>query len=209
MDDAEWTAGGAVYDGSPAQNHGTLNGSVTQTADGKFDKAAVFDGDGWITVPDSDSLDASTELTLSAWVNFGYVGGGYSPGIISKRLGFNDNTAYALFLWDQNKVWVDVDYETDRFGSSAVFETNRWYHLAVVYDGKAQTAERVRLYVDGNLDTIASETSGEIPAYGCDLEVGRLVNGGHTMIGMIDEVAVWRRALGADEIALISQAALQ
>jgi hypothetical protein len=209
MDDADWISGGTVHDGSAAANHGIINGSVTQTVDGKFDKAAVFDGDGWISVPDADSLDASSALTMSAWVNFGYVEGDYSPGIISKRAGYGDDTAYALFLWDQDKVWVDVDYETDRFGSAVIFETNRWYHVAVVYDGGVPAAERIHLYVDGVLDSIASEASSEIPAYDCDLEVGRLINGGNTMIGMIDEVAVWRRALGPEEITLLSQYPLQ
>jgi MSHA biogenesis protein MshQ len=146
---------------------------------------------------------------MSAWVNFGYVGGGSFPGIISKRKGLNYYTAYALFLGDQDKVWVDVEYENDRFASTAAFESDRWYHVAVVYDGSAQAAERVHLYVDGALDTVAPETSSEISAFTSDLEVGRLVNGGSTMIGMIDEVAVWRRALGPDEVARLASAPVQ
>lgn len=207
MDDA-WESGGAVRDGSPAGNHGVANGTVTPTPDGKFGQAASFDGDGWITVPDSESLDGASALTMSAWVNFEYSGGDYSSGVISKRAGFGDRTSYALFFWAESKLWVDIDYETERFSSSSALELNRWYHVAVVYDGAAEGAERVRLYVDGALDSIAYEASTEIPDYGSDLEVGRLVNGGNTMIGMIDEVAVWRRALEVDEIELLSQSPL-
>jgi hypothetical protein len=208
MEDVTWGNGATISDNSPAGNHGTISGSVTSTPLGRFGKAASFDGNGWITVPDSDSLDAETALTMSAWVNFAYSGGDYASGVIAKRGGYNDRTAYTLFFWAQNKLWTDIDYETERLGSSSILELNRWYHVAVVYDGTAGGSQRVRMYIDGALDSVAFEASSSIPDYDSNLEVGRLVNGGNTMIGLIDEVAVWRRALSAEEIAMLTQSPL-
>lgn len=207
MDTAEWETGGRVEDSSPARNHGTINGTVRRGT-GKFGSAASFDGDGFISVPDADSLDASSALTMSAWVNFGTVGNDFSPGIVSKRVSFSDSTAYTLFLWSENKLWVDVDYENDRFASTTSLIADRWYHVAVVYDGTLDAAERVRIYVDGVLDVVGAETSEHIPAYDSDLEIGRLVGGGDAMIGMIDEVAIWRRALAPREVALLARSPL-
>lgn len=208
MDDGQW-GNGEIYDASPAANHGVLNGTVAYTPDGKFGGAGHFDGNGYIRIPNAESLQATSALTLSAWVNFEYMGGDYSHGVISKRTGYAADTAYTLFLWAESRMWIDLDYETDRFGSATSFETNRWYHVAMVYDGSLAAAERVRLYVDGVLDVVTGESSASLPPFDCDLEVGRLVNGGNTMIGSIDEVAIWRRALSADDVAALAQGPLQ
>lgn len=208
MDEGQWGSG-EIFDSSPAANHGTINGTVAYTPDGKFGGAGHFDGDGYITIPNTESLQATSALTLSAWVNFEYIGGDYSHGIISKRAGYGTDTAYTLFQWAESYMWVDLDYETDRFSSATAFEVNRWYHVAMVYDGSLAAAERVRLYVDGALDVVASESSASLPAFDCDLEVGRLVNGGNTMLGSIDEVAIWRRPLSGDEVAALAQGPLQ
>jgi hypothetical protein len=71
-----------------------------------------------------------------------------------------------------------------------------WYHLAVVYDG---TVPSVILYVNGKADaSMIPDTS--IAASTADILVGNLPNGGSVYSGMIDEVVIWNRALGAKEI---------
>src|SRR5438105_5003748 len=74
-----------------------------------------------------------------------------SPGIISKRRGYADNVAFTLFLWTNNQPFVDVAGST-RFQSDTLFVNDRWYHVAVVYDGTQPASARTRVYVNGAPD---------------------------------------------------------
>jgi Concanavalin A-like lectin/glucanases superfamily len=205
MDEPSWPDAGAVRDTSGAGNHGSPVGTATTTTQGKFGGAGTFDGSGWVGVPDSVSLHATTAVTYAAWVYpTGLTDGTPSPGVISKRHGFGDMVAFTLFLWTSNQAWVDL--QATRFNSNAVFVNNAWAHIAVVYDGLASdTAQRGRLYVNGTLD----KTSSADPVLSSNVEdvlVGNLPGGGNTFIGRIDEVVIWTRALSAAEISALAQA---
>ena len=54
------------------------------------------------------------------------------------------------------------------------------------------------------LDSVHPETSSFIDTYMSDIAIGNLVNGGDVLEGGIDEVAIWHRALSADEIAALA-----
>ncbi len=188
-----------VWDSSGFGNHGSPEGTVTATPDGRFGGGAAFDGAGWISVPDAPSLKATRELTLAAWVNLSQRAPDEAPGIIARRRSFGAESSYTLFLWEGNRAYVDVTLEDDRFGSNHVFDLNTWHHVVVVFDGHLPESERVAVYVDGTLDTVAGETSTSLASTSTAIEIGRLVNGGQPWVGTIDEVAIWRRALSAEE----------
>ncbi len=81
-----------------------------------------------------------------------------------------------------------------------------WHHLAVVKRGQTQGA--LRLYVDGKPDLAVAELpfAFEAPVRfdpGIELAVGAFSQGTFPAAGAFDEVAVWRRALGDDEVASI------
>ena len=71
-----------------------------------------------------------------------------------------------------------------------------WHHFGYVFDGKQN-----RLYIDGNL----VGTSTIEPAAGAvtDFEIGRWVGGSEYFKGSIDEVRVYSRALGLDELKAV------
>jgi hypothetical protein len=94
--------------------------------------------------------------------------------------------------------------EDDRFSSNIQFSTGHWYHVAVVFDGSLSAEKRVSVYVNGQLDKTAPETSATVTAYDSPVEVGDLPVGGQTFIGSIDEVAMWQRALSADEVMALA-----
>jgi len=50
------------------------------------------------------------------------------------------------------------------------------------------------------LDRTGPETSTTIPAYTSPINIGNLINGADTLIGRVDSVALWTRALSASEI---------
>lgn len=80
---------------------------------------------------------------------------------------------------------------------STMFETNKWYHVAVVYDGN-----EIRLYINGQLDGSTPAPRGNInltdPSAG-GFHIGYSA-GGRLFDGMISEVRVWKKALNANEI---------
>lgn len=201
MDEPDWTGPGAVTDASGNGNHGTVDGTAAPTPGGKIGGAGLFDGNGWIVVPDAPSLHPTTELTMAVWVYptglTDGVGGFPYPGILSKREGYGVNVAYTLFLWEQNKAFVDI--QADRFDSAAAFSNDQWYHIAVVYDGAEDAPLRTRIYVNGALDSVHASAPSFDPNSE-DIQVGGLPGGGEPFIGKLDEVAIWTRALTAAEI---------
>jgi hypothetical protein len=58
----------AVFDASGNGNTGTISGA-DRTAAGRYGWALSFNGtNSWVTVPDANSLDLTTALTVEAWV---------------------------------------------------------------------------------------------------------------------------------------------
>ncbi|GAA5120195.1 alkaline phosphatase D family protein [Luteolibacter yonseiensis] len=80
--------------------------------------------------------------------------------------------------------------------------TNRWSHVAVTFDSTT-----LRLYVDG-----AQVATHSLPVPGPAAETGGFVIGGHragtgrNFDGLLDEVALWSRALSAEEIGSLYHA---
>jgi hypothetical protein len=117
--------------------------------------------------------------------------------------GFSSDTAFSLFLLRDaadSYLFGDVQGEDNRFTSVSTFVTNSWAHVALVFDGSAAPSARSKLYVNGQLDKTSGDASAQIEAYTSDVVIGHLVGGGNRFIGLIDEVAIWTRALSADEI---------
>jgi hypothetical protein len=206
MNESSWSGmGGEVADSSGLLNNGTASPDATTTLNGKFGRGGLFPGAGFVTVPHAASLQPTSAVSYAAWVYFMALSGGGSsdaPGIIAKRNSVGD-AAFTLFLWAGNYLYVDIDTINDRFHSKTVFQTNTWYHVAVVYDGSLLQAERVRLYVNGVLDTTAPETSATIPPGTAPVFVGTLPAGGQDFTGVIDEVAIWTRPLQDAEVAFL------
>ena len=200
MNEATWAGSGSVIDSSGQENSGSaVNGAVT-TADGKFGRAGLFSGTTWVDVPASPSLDAPmTQLTLSAWIYpTALTDGGPAPGIISKRESFGMNVAYTLFLNENNLAFFDL--QGDRSNSNSAFANDAWYHVVVVYDGSLSDAGiGAAIYINGALDRV-HPAGPVIDANNQDVLIANLPMGGQIFTGKIDEVAIWTRALSADEI---------
>jgi hypothetical protein len=201
------TAAGAVRDESGLGNHGTVRGTLPSSIAGRFGGAAALAGTDWIEVADAPSLRPSSALTVSVWFYLDTLPDMRWVGLVNKRSAFNVDTTFALFIAADARITVDVDGEESRFTSKVLATTSRWTHVAFVFDGSLPMDERVKLYIDGVLDTTAAEPSAILPPYAASVVVGNLVNGGDTFVGRLDEVALWTRALSGTEITALQQAA--
>lgn len=207
MNEPNWTgAANEVRDSSGIGNNGTASpGANTESAIARFDRAGSFAGSGLVTVSNAQLVQETQALTLAAWINpSDIILGGISdaPGIITKRTNAAIEIAFAMFIYTDNYLYFDDGVPNERVHGNTVFQTNTWYHVAVVFDGPA-TGDRIRFYVNGCLDKTAPASAAFIPSSPAALLVGDLPGGGSTFHGIMDDVAIWTRALSDAEIAYL------
>ena len=84
----------------------------------------------------------------------------------------------------------------DQLTAATSFDTDKWYHIAAVYDGAS-----ISLYVDGVLDaTKPADKRDAVNLYdGGDFNIGYSYNGRY-MNGSFSEMRVWTRALSQVEL---------
>ncbi|MCW5802296.1 MAG: LamG domain-containing protein [Deltaproteobacteria bacterium] len=204
MDEPAWTgAKGEVIDECGGDNHGTADMGLTTVAGGVRGRAGSFNGTGCVRIDDAPVLHATRGLTMSAWIKPAALNGVDAFGIVSKRIDTGVMSAYNVYVWTGNKVYVDLDGENDRFSGQRQIANDKWAQITVVYSGDVAPAERVRVYVDGALDVVATETSPALPAFTSPLLLGCLPSSVavQNFIGLLDEVVVWTRPLAPAEVA--------
>ena len=168
---------------------------------GRFGSALSFDGvNDWVTVPDANSLDLTTGMTLEAWVRPS-VSGGWRTVVFKERPG---GLVYSLYSSTDTgrpsgEVLTSTGVETR---GPAALPTSTWSHLATTFDGSV-----LRLYVNG---TLASSTTsaGSIATSTGVLRIGGNSVWGEWFAGLIDEVRVYNRALSAAEVQQDMQTAV-
>jgi hypothetical protein len=181
---------GNANDESGNGNHGTVHGAtLTEDRFGKIDSAYHFDGNSYIVVPSSPSLESpSDQYSVAVWANTEAWDGGLSSLVCKGVQGaqyrpqFSDN---GRFLFHDG-----VDVFTSFFAN-----VNTWYFFVEIWnDGNAQ------VYVNG---TKIGEISGGIPVVRNSepLEIGRDQPGAlEFMIGAIDDIRIYNRVLSEAEI---------
>ena len=185
-------SGTAVTDVSLQHNNGSITGA-TRVATGKFGRALSFSGTGnWVTIPDADSLDLTTAMTLEAWVN-PTVGTGWRTVIFKEQ---PNNFTYALYGTDDQghpSGWLHTNVDYDMAGTASV-PTNAWTHLAMTYDGGT-----MRLYANGS-QVASRAVPPPIATSNGVLRIGGNNIWSEWFQGLIDEVRVYRRVLTPTEI---------
>ena len=111
-----------------------------------------FDGvNDYVLVPDSNALDATTAVTVEAWIKRSKSGALQvvvgKPGNGQSRL---EN--YALWLNTSNEVVAYFGNGSSFVSVAAPLDTN-WHHVAATYDNAT-----AKLYVDGALSSQASSS---------------------------------------------------
>ena len=162
--------------------------------DGKFGKALIFDGNDYILVASSTSLNVN-KITLAVWVKLSIAADTHA--VIAKR--DNSGNQYELRINNDGTIWFYWENPlggTTRgyIGSNAVITLGVWAHVVATYDGAVY-----KIYVNGVQKVSGNEANpfvdSNIPSYiGCWGGSEQFVN------GIIDEVRIYNRALTSDEI---------
>lgn len=172
-------SGNQVYDKSLHGNDGTIIGGA-EWVEGRYNYALKFDGiDDKVSVPYSRSIGELEEVTLEAWIKRSSSADGM---VVSKNgpyfLSVRDNKVEGGVYAGNPPSWIHVRGVTQ-------LELNRWYHIAMSYDGSF-----VRIYLNGFEDASAPKT-GNIYVTGQGLHIG-WGEPGHNQYfnGIIDEVRI-------------------
>ena len=195
--------GDTAYDssGTIPPNDGTVYGAGW--VDGKFGKALIFDGDDYISVDDSTSLDTIVDLTVELWLNptITYDVGAADYYVFVSKFGPNSfQFVYApggfLYLYVTGGMAVRSIPVTLYAGT--------WYHLAATFD--SGTAES-NIYVD-KVDVTSSTTTQNMTTNDCPLFIGvrpcpTPTYPRHFVKGIIDEVRIWNVALSSDQLGKV------
>jgi len=192
-------SGDTAIDASGTGNNGVITGA-TWSNDGKIDKALEFDGSSFVEVPSSDSLEELVEeMTMAAWINPLLTGSDWQ-GIITKG---NDAAEHFELLVNVNghihtaQMFTGGRGIADRPAPGSIV-AGEWQHLAVTYS--AADNEWI-LYINGSVqDNSSAGNSGDLVPDGNPLVVGDERPPNRLFQGLIDEVAVFNRAISADEV---------
>jgi hypothetical protein len=188
--------GTTLVDRSGNNNNGTLKNGPIWTISGKYGSALAFDGvNDKVVVPDSNSLDLTTKLTLEAWV---YPTGAMSSwDTILMKEQPPSNLLYVLYANGDSNVpngWLWLGSEQGILGTSTL-PLNTWSHLALTYDGAT-----LRFYVNGQLVQSRAQT-GSLPVTTGVLSIGaNSIWPDETFLGRIDEIRIYNKALTQQEI---------
>ena len=218
MDDG---TGSLVRDSSRYNHSGSITGiPVTSTSSGWvagttgailfYDPSALlFDGSGDY-VDTGDSIDPADgqDFTITAWVNRSTATNKHT--ILSKKSSTGASAAgYALWLDDAtDTLQFAASDGTDTYHllSTSTFASPGWRHIAVVWDD--DSASKTELYVGGAADSATDTgTIGNVNDLGnaVNLRIGTEPDSQYGFHGKIDDVRIYRRALGPSEILKLAQ----
>jgi len=183
---------------SVGSNTLTNNNSVTYST-GKINNGANFvrASSQYLSKVDDTSLDLSANMSVSFWLNLSSLPGtNETQGLVTK-----DNT-YGIYYQDSAG--------TKRFGMFSVLSssytfhtfnttlsTSTFYHVTWTKSGTTSS-----LYINGILVSSGSATATMDNTTG-SFFLGLGDGAGEYLNGQLDEVAIWSRALSADEVSQI------
>lgn len=213
-----WRGDGDALDFT-GTNPGTLQGNIGFAA-GMVGQAFNLAG-GFVVVPDNATLDLTGEFAFEFWYQHTLSYNDFR-GLLAKRVGGTNGVTnygasletlqYGLGLYYNDPAATGGDDFTklnSQFESIRLFpapNAGAFHHFAGTYRQLADGIE-LTLYVDGALarsDNIPGNLANTVN--NAALTIGASAAGLEPFLGLIDEVAIYSRALSEDEIAAIHRA---
>jgi hypothetical protein len=191
-------SGTTVTDSSEFHNTGTTFGNPQWVA-GRVGQALQLNGSSqYATVPNSQSLNVTTAVSLMAWIKPEKVATQY----VIKKASLNSTDGYELSLSTNGRVFFRINQDssenTYRVNSLTPYPVtgSKWMHVAATFDGSI-----IKIYINGVLDSsFTFNTPVQIISNNLELGIGAGPNGGSKLQGSIDDARIYNKALSASEI---------
>lgn len=201
---AYWPFDGDAKDASGNGNNGTASGAtLTAGYDGTANGAYHFDGDDMIVVPDSASLRSPTDAgSIAVWFKPDSDPDLARIWVIACCKGM-DTRQYGLGIERNNRIMLNdkcgvAQVEISCRNCGPVLVADEWHQIVITWDG-----ETFKTYRDG-LTFASVAASGSMLANTEDFYIGADYPGGDDFYsGDMDDLAIWNRALTAEEVALL------
>lgn len=190
---------GKTTDISGNNIEGIFHGAVW-SQDGKIGGAVhIEDVTQYVEVDVVPELDITDALTMQAWFLPEESQG--DSNLLGRRSAGNVG-GYCL-QWSaqftgtpQIESWINIGgWQGSREKQTIEPQLEAWHHVATTYDG-----DMIRQYIDGELDVAFAPPNGEINSIDAVFRIGQAQTGLDGMVGLVDEVAIYNRALTVDEI---------
>lgn len=209
---------GNAHDESGSEHHGTVHGAeLSADRNGNAQSAYYFDGNlSYIDLGNSYELKRyKSDYTVSGWVKIDSYPPTYNSIIMSNRnpdiptkpgsfigVGGLQSSLSKRLEFVQNTVPTDDEYTFDFMSSNTQLELDTWYFFAVTYEYQGNLSNRVRIYINGILESqkLMGEIlePGNINTYlGCEPELAPV---DYSFYGSMDEIKFFNRALGEEEV---------
>jgi len=169
-------------------NDGQLVNGAEAGVPGQVGGAFSFDGDNdFVDVASNPVFNLTNSLTIEAWINLTELK--WDQKILSYYL------PYEMGIFNDKLEFVGQAAVIFRNApGGTVLQINTWYHVVTTWDGETITS-----YVNGALDRSVA-FSDPLDAGTNNFSIGRASNGGINFFGLIDEAALYDRALTAGEV---------
>lgn len=201
---------GTRVDESPNGNDLTDNNTVGSSTDSQEGSRSADFEDGnseYLSITDGTQtgLDITGDLSIVGWIKPESLVNSVSYVPFSKYLTSGNQRSYRLgilyfgagrhrlegLLSSNGSLATSINSNTD-------LSTGAWQHVAMVYDGTD-----IRVYLNGSLDCTPVSYSSGIFNGSADLILGASGGPGLYYDGLMDEVAIFDRALSAAEVASV------
>ena len=175
------------------QNGSMSNVTFTNGASGAANEAAHFNGDAQILIPHNSIWNASsyTLTALYRWQNNPSATPNGNSLLISKRQPSGWGSSF------EHSPGGGLSWTIGSNGSAGIgtpIPQNTWVHITWVF-----TPSTIQFYLDGQLVNTAS-SPGAMNSNTLPVSIGMRGNGWHELIGDIDHIGYWSRALTETEV---------
>jgi RNA polymerase sigma-70 factor (ECF subfamily) len=159
---------------------------------------------GWLECPRSTPARASAAVSVAAWVRAGLRG---QMAIVGRQLDAHRDVFLLSLMWGRPKVRGTLWGKRSAITAPGRIPAGRWVHLAFTHTAEGTT----RLYQDGVEVGHSQSIVTSQPALDTPIAIGVDVNGPgrreRPLLGAVDEVVVYDRALAAQEVAALARGA--
>jgi hypothetical protein len=183
--------------------HGSLS-----SVDGQLGTRGLgFDGNAAnrLEVTSAPKLEGMSALTIEAWVLTENIASHEGMSVASKRIAFGDGDVYNLFTWTGQFVNGRVNGNNANVGlSTTAIADDTWYHIALVFDGQGSAGEKIKLYINGILESSDDHPDNAVGTGGAPVWIGELdAARGFAWDGVMDEIGIWNIPLTQEDVELL------